>query len=167
MTRRDAMRAALSPADLAAVILGGVTGAGLRWLVTQPEANAEGGWFRYAPNSSVAFESTLFDGGTWRVLIVNVLGCLVLGAVATLLARSTHRSGRRVLLAAGTGFCGSLTTFATLMTDTAELLRWPIESPGRAALNLALNVLLGALAFAIGRVGVRLGSPSVGGLASA
>lgn len=56
----------------------------------------------------------------WRLennFIANMLGCLVLGMV---LAQSERR--RRLILGAGIGFCGSLTTFSSWMLDLARSL---------------------------------------------
>ena len=50
--------------------------------------------------------------------MVNVLGCLVLGAV---LVSTAPGSPRRGLL--GPGFCGALTTFSTFQLELVELVR--------------------------------------------
>jgi CrcB protein len=73
----------------------------------------------------------------WCTLVVNVVGCLLLGYVVTALPE------RRPLL--GTGFCGGLTTFSTLQLEALEL------STGDAIAYLAASALLGWLAVAAGR----------------
>jgi CrcB protein len=45
-------------------------------------------------------------------VVANMLGCLLLGVV---LAQASQR--KRLMLWAGIGFCGSLTTFCTWMLD--------------------------------------------------
>lgn len=54
----------------------------------------------------------------WATLAVNVLGCLVLGAV---LVRTAEGTPERGLL--GPGLCGGLTTFSTFQLELVELLR--------------------------------------------
>lgn len=149
----------LSPADTAAIVVGGVIGASLRWAVTRPSSHSEAGWFRYEPNNSAGYQPHRLVEDGWQLLLVNVLGCLLLGIVTALLVRTADQHRRRMLLASGTGFCGSLTTFATLMTTTAELLRWPIESPSRAGITLVLHVVVGGAAFWVGRLLVRRTTP--------
>lgn len=73
-------------------------------------------------------------------LIVNVVGCLLLGFL--LQAGATHPAlSREVKLALGTGFLGSFTTFSTFGVQTVRLVErgaW-----GSALLNVGLNVLVG------------------------
>ena len=78
------------------VAVGGTMGAGLRWAVL--EATPE-----------VVFP--------WPVLVVNLVGCALFGA---LLGLEAPRSTR---LLVGTGLCGGLTTFSTFTVEVAQLLR--------------------------------------------
>jgi CrcB protein len=84
-----------------AIAAGAVIGAGLRWAVL-----------------------SLWSTGPfpWPVLVVNVAGSLVLGA---LLAEEWAHPRARLLLHdfGGIGFCGSLTTFSTFSVAVVELLR--------------------------------------------
>ena len=94
----------------------------------------------------------------WGTLLVNLFGCLAIGAVATLATgRLVDRPeiARQFLVV---GFLGSLTTFSSFAWETSSLVQdgaWV-----RALLNVAVSVL-GGLA------GIRLGvllSPQLGGL---
>ena len=57
----------------------------------------------------------------WGTLVVNYLGifCLVYLVKGYLVYKG---SGKGVVLALGTGFCGGLTTFSSLMLDGVKLL---------------------------------------------
>lgn len=58
----------------------------------------------------------------WPVLVVNVAGSLLLGA---LMAEESSHPRARLLLhdASGIGFCGSLTTFSTFSLEVVDLAR--------------------------------------------
>jgi len=57
----------------------------------------------------------------WGTLVVNYLGifCLVYLVKGYLVSKGT---GKGVILALGTGFCGGLTTFSSLLLDAVKLL---------------------------------------------
>lgn len=80
----------------------------------------------------------------WATLLVNLTGCLVLGAVLVLTAAG---SARRGLL--GPGLCGGLTTFSTLQVELVELLR--DGDVALAAAYAAVSAALGLAAVAAGR----------------
>lgn len=154
-----------------AIAIGGVLGATVRWLVTRQD-DMGGGWFAYEPNTSIVSQRVLGMDLGLGTLVVNVFGCLLLGGLTVLLARSTAIS-RRALLAASTGFCGSLTTFSGFAVEVAALLRGQPVLPrgvvfvsfgGRstwhsALLYLGLSLLGGAIAFALGRAAIRRALP--------
>ena len=105
------------------VLVGGAVGAPARYLVHNAVQH------RARPTLQV---------GT---LIVNVVGCFVLGCLVG--ASSEH-----VRLLLGTGFCGALTTFSAFGWETSKL-----DLDGHraaAALNVALSVGLGLAAAALG-----------------
>jgi CrcB protein len=88
-----------------------------------------------------------------RTLLVNLAGSLLLGLLVVTLP---HR--RRPLL--GTGFCGALTTFGTVMLLADRHLQ--DGRVGWAAGYLALSLLGGTLAAALGvLLGHRLGRPEL------
>lgn len=95
------MRATSGRRRTAAIAIGGVVGAGLRWALL---ASVDAGRF------------------PWPVFLVNVLGSIALGA---LLAEEVARPSARLLLhdAGAIGFCGGLTTFSTFSIEIVELLR--------------------------------------------
>ena len=57
----------------------------------------------------------------WGTLLVNYLGifCLVYLVKGYLVSKGTSKG---VILALGTGFCGGLTTFSSLLLDAVKLL---------------------------------------------
>lgn len=136
------MRTGLLQSPVLLVAGGGALGAGARWVVLEalPEGSTEG----------VATAATLAAVGDglpwglpWPLVLVNLVGCALLGVV---LGRGADS---RVRLLVGTGFCGGLTTFSTFAVDAAELMR---DSRAEvAATYLALSVVLGLGAFLAGR----------------
>lgn len=76
-----------------------------------------GGYARYAVTQSW---STPTYGFPWPTFAVNVVGAFVLGAVVVLVTK--RRSPRHLRLLVGTGFCGALTTFGSVVVAADELL---------------------------------------------
>jgi CrcB protein len=94
--------------------------------------------------------STSFPVGT---LLVNVLGCLCIGVLMTLVQDRQFFSPN-VRLLVMTGFLGSLTTFSTMSYETVELFR---DGDWRLAFgNIAANLVLGLGVVLAGRAAVRL-----------
>lgn len=77
----------------------------------------------------------------WGTLTVNVVGSLVLGAVAGAVSGGAPSW---LLTLAGTGFCGALTTFSTFGFETIRLVE--DGSLLEAYLNVATSLLLGLIA---------------------
>lgn len=73
-------------------------------------------------------------GGLRGVLLANTTGAALLGVLTALVKEPW------LMLLMGTGVCGALTTWSTLVVQTLGL--WE-RSPWRATAYLLLNVLLG------------------------
>lgn len=120
------MTGALSPLVVAAVLVAGAVGAVLR----------------YALSRALPVRPGHLPGG---ILIVNVVGSALAGALIGLAERAAIDGDLRLVLI--TGFCGGLTTFSTWSVETIELVdggRW------RAAiLNVVMTFVLG-IAAAVG-----------------
>jgi len=82
----------------------------------------------------------------WGTLLVNVVGCLLLGWLVQA-ATSSPSISESVKLALGTGFLGALTTFSTFGVQTLHV--WQ-RSAALGVLNIAGNIVLGLLAAAVG-----------------
>lgn len=108
----------MTAALVAAVIGAGIVGALARYLVSRAFANA-----RFP----------------WAVLVVNVVGSAIGGAVLGLAIRGDVGSDIRLILL--TGLCGGLTTFSTWSVETVQLV---LDGRTRAAaLSVVANLVLG------------------------
>lgn len=76
-----------------------------------------GGYARYAV--SQAWPSATY-GFPWSTFTVNLVGSFVLGVVVVV--ASNERGSRHLRLLVGTGFCGALTTFGSVVVAVDELL---------------------------------------------
>ena len=108
-------------------------------------AAMSGGLVRYFLSSQLPVSPDF----PWGTLLVNYLGifCLVYLVKGYLVYRGTSKG---LVLALGTGFCGGLTTFSSLMLDAVKLL-----DTGRY-LSLIIYLLLSIgggllLAYVLGR----------------
>ena len=112
-------------------------------LVLVGAGGALGAMTRHAAGLLLA-RSTHFPLST---LVVNVAGCMGIGMLMAVVdAREAHAG--RVHLLLGVGLLGGLTTFSAFGYDTMRMLRdgaWLL-----ALANIALNVLLGLGAAALG-----------------
>jgi fluoride exporter len=99
-------------------------------------AGAVGAVVRYALSRALPVRPGRLPGG---ILIVNVVGSALAGALIGLAERAALDGDLRLILI--TGFCGGLTTFSTWSVETIELLnggRWRA-----AVLNVVLTITLG------------------------
>ena len=111
--------------EVLAVAFGGAFGAGLRYVLAHVLTHGR------RPSSWLPV-------GT---LIANTVGCFVLGWAAYAL------SGTALLLV-GTGFCGGLTTWSTLASETDRLAA--TGERRRSATYLVLTLVLGGIAVVLG-----------------
>ncbi len=118
--------------DLALVAAGAIPGALLRWRLEGIGTVGVGG----------------LRGLVEADFIANMLGCLLMGLVLAQSARRKH-----LILWAGIGFCGSLTTFSSWMLQLARALRagqaW--DSLLVLVASLLGGLVLVALGHALGR----------------
>lgn len=106
------------------VLLGAALGAPSRWLLDQAVQSRHRG---------------VFPLGT---VLINVLGSFALGVL--LGAPADGSMGASLVALAGTGFCGSFTTFSTFGYETVRLAE---EGDYRAAaVNVGTSVVAGLLA---------------------
>lgn len=99
-------------------------------------AGAVGAVLRYALSRAFPVRPGHLPGG---ILVVNVVGSGVAGALIGLAERAALEGDLRLILV--TGFCGGLTTFSTWTVETIELLdggRWRA-----AVLNVVVTLVLG------------------------
>ncbi|SDI91939.1 CrcB protein [Frankineae bacterium MT45] len=122
---------------VALVFFGGAGGAVLRYLADRSVT----GW------RDRARPGDLFPYGT---LLVNVIGCFILGVI-TAGALDAHWGGRVVALL-GTGLCGGLTTFSTFAVESVQLERHrrPIVMLAYLALSLLLGIGAAQLGWLVG-----------------
>ena len=114
------------------VALGGAMGASIRYMVTLWSLERLGSGYPY---------------GT---LMVNLVGCLMIGTLSVIVGALPGHEWLKALLV--TGFLGALTTFSTFAHET-----WADLEAGRLlvpALNVVISVILG---FALVALGLRLG----------
>ncbi len=112
------------------VFIGGTIGAPARYLIDRQVQSRH---------------ESLFPYGT---LTVNLIGCLILG-ILTGAARSLPDD---LVIFAGTGFCGALTTFSTFGFETTRLLeQGALLKAGLNALGgLGLGILAATAGYALG-----------------
>lgn len=113
--------------ELAAIFAGGFVGAIMRAELVEALPSRSGQW-------------------PWATFVVNVLGAFLVGYLTTRLQeRLPLSSYRRPLL--GTGFCGALTTFATMQVELLGML--DADRFGLAAAYAMGSVTAGFLAVAL------------------
>lgn len=116
------------------VALGGALGAASRYLL--------GGWI----------QSRLGPDFPWGTFIVNVSGCLLIGAVLGLVERGALPGEARLFLAVG--ILGGYTTFSTFGYETLKLLEG--GETAAALLNAFGQLALGLAAVYLGLVAARV-----------
>ena len=90
------------------------------------------------------FAGASFPYGT---LVVNLLGCFIVGFLAAISENKFVLSPNlRLLLMIG--FCGAFTTFSTFILETSNLIRE--GETFRALANVIISVIVGFVVFRIG-----------------
>ncbi len=84
---------------------------------------------------------------SWPTLAVNVIGCLLIGFVATLIDGCGGMKGLRLLLV--TGFLGGFTTYSTFTMDAASMVR--AGEAVKAFGYVAVTLVAGFASFIAGR----------------
>ncbi|MFJ2417043.1 fluoride efflux transporter CrcB [Streptomyces brevispora] len=87
---------------------------------------------------------TATDGFPWTTLLVNVIGCAVIGAFMVVISEvwAAHRLVRPFF---GTGVLGGFTTFSTYAVDIERLIDGGRARSGLAYLGLTLLAALAAV----------------------
>ena len=128
----------MNPALIAAATIGvGALAAVARYLVSRA----------FAPPSGLSSGEATYRNLPWAVLIVNVVGSAIGGAVLGLAAVSDVDPGIRLIVL--TGLCGGLTTFSTFSVETVQYVmegKWRVAAASVAA-NLVLGVGAAAAAY--------------------
>jgi CrcB protein len=104
-----------------------------------------GGWARYAATSEWAAPK---DGFPWATFAVNVTGAFILALVIVIAAEVASSRYLRPLL--GTGFCGALTTFSSVVVTADQLFAH--HHPRTATAYLTATVVAGLAATSFGLV---------------
>lgn len=111
---------------------------------------ALGGAFRYLI-STYMNKFLDFPIGT---LSVNIIGCFLIGLIATFLTEKMENPSPYISLFLTVGFLGGLTTFSSFSNETLYLLRTGDYLFG--VLNVVLNTFGGLLAVLLGMIIIRL-----------
>lgn len=109
-----------------------------------------GGTLGTAARAALANAFPPVNGVPYAVLAINLSGALLLGALIEQLAMRGPDDGRRrvLRLLLGTGFLGGFTTYSSLATDSAVLLR---DGAAASGIGYALaTVVVGAIATVAG-----------------
>ena len=92
------------------------------------------------------------SGYPWGTLVVNLLGCLLLGMLSQWVISNNSLSDV-YQKALGVGFLGAMTTFSTFALETVRLLE--NQRPGAALANVGMNLIVGLAAVWLGIALVR------------
>jgi fluoride exporter len=107
--------------DILLVLIGGGIGSTCRYLVSSSAGRLFG------------------DSFAWGTLVVNLLGCLLIGFFVGLFDRAILSRAYRLILV--TGFLGGFTTFSSFSLESIRMILDGSLAKGIA--NIGINVLLG------------------------
>lgn len=85
----------------------------------------------------------------WSILIINLVGCFIIGVISGLFLRPPHETVRIFII---TGFIGSFTTYSTFMLDIVGLTQKGMNFT--ALFYLLLHLVVG---FVLCSVGLMIG----------
>lgn len=105
---------------------------------------AVGAPLRYLTDRAVQARHT--SAFPWGTFAVNVVACLVLGAVTGAVLAGAGSGSAQALV--GTGFCGALSTYSTFSYETLRLAE--TGRRGTAAANMVGSVVAGYAAVVLG-----------------
>lgn len=91
----------------------------LRVLLFIGAGSFAGGVTRYVLSHTV--QTGVTSGFPWGTMVVNVLGCFIIGLLNALFERG-HVMNTDLRMFLTTGFCGGFTTFSTFMQENSILL---------------------------------------------
>ena len=106
-------------------------------------AGALGAWARYG--TAIGMNKVFGEGFPLGTLTVNVIGCFLLGLLASV---SDQHISQHWKLIVGVGFLGALTTFSTFGLETVT--RFNAGQTLIAFSNIGLNIVLGMAAVILG-----------------
>jgi fluoride exporter len=87
----------------------------------------------------------------WGTIIINIVGSFIIGFFGTLtLAHGRYPASEELRMFVMVGLCGGFTTFSAFSLQTLDLLR--AGAITRAAMNIALSVVLCIIAVAAGHL---------------
>lgn len=95
---------------------------------------------------------TARDGFVWSIFVANVVASLILGLITGLHARQALGAKANLLL--GTGLCGGMSTFSSLVHATYVLLAGSALSAGVGLAYVGANLVVG---FVLVLAGLRVG----------
>lgn len=90
----------------------------------------------------------------YGTLTVNIIGCFLIGCIATLFAEYYKSASPYITLFLTVGFLGGLTTFSSFSNETMILIR--TGEFISALLNVGLNTIGGLIAVWLGMIFIRL-----------
>ena len=101
---------------------------------------------------STLMKSAYTSSFPWGTLMVNLLGCLLIGVIYGLFAHHSNVHHAMCLLLT-TGFCGGFTTFSTFANEGVQMLQDGNFGAFAvyASLSLGLGILLVMLGYIIAR----------------
>lgn len=105
-----------------------------------------GGVLRYL--LSLLINNRSFSGFPYGTLVVNILGCFLIGIIYGLADKGSVTENWRLFLA--TGILGGFTTFSAFSYETFSMLR--AGSYGQALTYISASILIGLCATYLGSV---------------